>query len=137
MTTIPSKDELDPDERQFFQYGATLRIVGHGMDFQEISEQLGIQPTYTHQEGDQYAADMWCYSTSLDGLWDLDFHLKALRDALAGRKSHLRAIKRRYNVDIFCVYDGTVCHAGSFYIAPENLQMFTELEIAFGVLIYP
>jgi hypothetical protein len=41
--------EDDQEVEVFFNFSATLRIVGDELDFEEISTKLGIIPTHTHR----------------------------------------------------------------------------------------
>lgn len=131
----------EPDEESSFCYSATLRKIGDIGDLDSISERLGIEPTRTHRKGDRqgprspaYAHDMWSYSPPVDETQELDQHIEQLWQRIKPHKEYLMGLKRDLEVDVFLGYRSNCDHAG-FSVSHTSLEMFTELEIPFGVSI--
>lgn len=96
----------EPDEDDHFAYSATLRIFGDNLDFDEISQELGLRPTHSHRKGDKpgprspgYKHDMWSYSPAMSEARPLNEHIDALWAAIRPAKMFLREMKRRASVD--------------------------------------
>jgi hypothetical protein len=129
-------------EKIYFCFRATLRIYGDGVPFDEISQRLGIQPTNTHRKGERrhanpnhsYQDDAWHFESPLSELEPLEHHLAALWLIIKPEVEYLKLLKRNFNVDVFCGYRTNCDHAG-FEISHKALELFTALEIPFGVSI--
>ena len=131
----------EPDEPIYFAYSATLRIHGDGLPFEEISAQLGVQPTYVHRKGERrgplsppWRDDAWHFQPSLDESAELAKHIDALWEVLRPHAPYLLSLKQRYKLDVFCGYRSNCDHAG-FDVPHASLEMFTALEVPFGVSI--
>jgi hypothetical protein len=131
----------DPDEEEYFAYSATLRIFGEITDLAEISSRLGLQPTDTHRKGEKkgprspgFRHDMWAYSPPLDKSEPLENHIDALWKTLKPHKQYLIGLKKSVTVDVFLGYRSNCDHAG-IEVPHKSLEMFTELEIPFGISI--
>ena len=118
----------------FFNFSATLRIGGDGLDFEEISRKLGLTPTHTHQKGGRRKHDMWSYKVPVAREQPLENHIMALWDAVRPHISYLRDLKRKFQVDIFCGYRSNSGTAG-FQVDHRCLGLFSELEVPFGVSV--
>ena len=57
-----------------------------------------------------------------------------LWNTLRPHKAYLLALKERLKVDVFLDYCSNCDHAG-VEVSPESLEMFTELQIPFGLSI--
>lgn len=130
-----------PDEEIYFTYSATLRIFGEIPDLDEISRNLGIQPTNSHFKGEKngprspgYSHDMWSYSPPLEESKPLEKHIDSLWEKIKPHKDYLLDLKRNLSVDVFLGYRSNCDHAG-IEIPHTSLEMFTELQIPFGVSI--
>lgn len=132
-----------PTEETWFAFSATLRIHGEGLDFDEISRTLGVQPTYTHRKGEcnskqrpdlEWKDDAWHYGVGLDESRPLQDHILALWQVLKFHVPYLKALKERFKVDTFCGYRSNNQTAG-FEVDYRCLEMFTALEIPFGLSI--
>jgi hypothetical protein len=131
----------ESDEEPYFAYSATLRIFGEIPDFDDISIRLQLVPTRTHRKGDKpgprspgFPHDMWSYSPPLDESEPLEEHIEALWAKLKPHKQYLLELKKNLSVDVFLGYRSNCDHAG-IEVPHQSLEMFTELEIPFGVSI--
>jgi hypothetical protein len=131
----------EPKEEDEFAYSATLRIFGESLDFDEINLRLGLVPTSTHRKGERkgpksppYKHDMWSYSPNLEEVRPLEEHINALWNDIRRAKDYLLALKKMVNVDVFLGYRTNVDTAG-IEVPYTCLEMFTELEIPFGISI--
>jgi hypothetical protein len=131
-----------PEEVYFFNYSATLRIFGDIKDLDEITQHLGIAPTYTHRKGEPhwvrtfppYEHDMWSYKAAVERIEPLHAHIDALWNKFKERKGYLLQLKRDLEVDVFLGYRSNSDTAG-FQVPYHSLQMFTELQIPFTVSV--
>ncbi len=124
----------------YFEYRATLRIFGEGLDHEAITATLGLDPTHTHKQGDMvsrrstYENDMWSYTAPLERIQPLEEHIQDLWERVKDHKAYLLELKKNYTVDVFCGYRSDSSTAG-FDVSYTCLEMFTELQIPFGVSI--
>ncbi len=131
----------EPDVEDHFAYSARLRIFGEDLDFDDIRTHLGVSPTFSHRKGDRkgpnsspYAQDMWGYSPQLDERVELAKQIDALWAAIKHAKEYLLSLKHVATVDVFLGYRSNVDQAG-VEVPYTSLEMFTELEIPFGLSI--
>jgi hypothetical protein len=134
-------DGTEPDEADYFHYGATLRIHGANVPLAEIGERLGVQPTHVHRRGERrgpsspgYRDDAWHYQPAVPETEPLERHLEALWQVVRPALDYLKALKRRFHVDVFCGYRSNCDHAG-FEVPHRCLELFTALEVPFGVSV--
>jgi Domain of unknown function (DUF4279) len=125
----------------YFAFSASLRIHGDIVDFNEISETLGLQPSRVHRRGERkganspaYRDDAWQYDAPIPEDRPLDEHIQALWAALEQHKTYLLQLKQHLKIDVFCGYRTNHWGAG-FQIEPQSLAMFTALQIPFGVSV--
>ena len=131
----------EPDEEIHFAYSATLRIFGEIPNLDEITTRLGVHPTNTHRKGDKagprspgYQHDMWSYTAPLDETEPLERHIVAVWSKFKANKEYLLELKKTVKVDVFLGYRSNCDHAG-IEVPHIALEMFTELQIPFGVSI--
>jgi len=129
------------EEDTFFAYSATLRIAGEISNMDEISATLGLSPTHLHRKGEKrgakaagYRQDMWSYSPPIEKSEPLHKHIDALWLKLKPHKHYLLELKNSLNVDVFAGYRSN-CDTAGIEVPHTSLEMFTELEIPFGVSI--
>jgi hypothetical protein len=129
------------EEDTFFAYSATLRIAGEISNMDEISATLGLSPTHLHRKGEKrdakaagYRQDMWSYSPPIEKSEPLHKHIDALWLKLKPHKHYLLELKNFLNVDVFAGYRSN-CDTAGIEVPHTSLEMFTELEIPFGVSI--
>jgi hypothetical protein len=131
----------EPDEETRFAYSATLRIFGDIPSLDDITANMGVNPTYTHRRGERrgnrsapYIHDMWSFSPSVLEDEALEHHITALWSEIKPKKDYLLDLKRTLTVDVFLGYRSNCDHAG-IQVPHTCLEMFSELEIPFGVSI--
>jgi hypothetical protein len=141
METLPPLEEgaETEDEPFHFAYSATLRIFGESLDFEAISAALGLLASNTHRKGDPgrvrlYDADLWSYTAPLDESEPLHKHIDALWAALKPNKRYLLLLKQRATVDVFLGYRSD-CEWAGVEVPHSSLELFTQLEIPFGLSI--
>ena len=107
------------DEDTYFAYSATVRIFGDITNMDEISTELGLQPTDSHRKGGRlgprsagYRHDMWSYSPPLDKHEPLHKHIDALWLVLKSHKRYLIELKKFVTVDVFLGYRSNCDTAG-------------------------
>jgi len=129
------------DEDTYFAYSATVRIFGDIPNMDEISARLSLQPTDSHRKGERrdrlsagYRHDMWSYSPPLDKHEPLHKHIDALWLVLKPHKRYLLELKKSVTVDVFLGYRSNSDTAG-IEVPHTSLEMFSELQIPFGVSI--
>jgi hypothetical protein len=129
------------EEDTYFAYSATLRIFGDISDMDEISATLGLQPTDSHRKGERrdsraaaYRHDMWSYSPRVDKSEPLHKHIDALWLLLKPHRHYLLKLKKSVTVDVFLGYRSN-CDTAGIEVPHTSLEMFSELEIPFGVSI--
>lgn len=131
----------EPDEANYFHFSATLRIHGENLPFEEISQRLGVQPTNLHRKGERrgsrspaYGDDAWHYQPPVPETEPLERHLEALWQVVKPALEYLKALKQRFKVDVFCGYRSNCDYAG-FEVSHRCLELFTALEVPFGVSV--
>jgi hypothetical protein len=131
----------EPNGKIYFSYSASLRIFGDTLDPEEISANLGLQPTKLHLKGEKpdprhrgFRHAMWSYTVPLDRACPLNEHIDALWKKLKPHKDYLIELRRSLNVDIFLTYSSN-CDNSGIVVPSESLAMFTELQIPFGLSI--
>ena len=131
----------EADEPNYFACSATLRIHGSSLPFEEISNQLAVDPTRVHRKGERrgpkspaYRDDAWHFQPALPEDAPLAQHIDALWAVLRPNVNYLKSLKRQYKVDVFCGYRSNCDHAG-IEVPYTSLELFTALEIPFGVSV--
>ena len=134
-------DGTEPDEEDYFHYSATLRIFGQDLDLDEITRRLGVEPTTAYRKGDRrgprspaYKRDAWLYKAPLPEEEPLEKHIDALWAQIRPARDYLLALKKVAKVDVFLGYRTNRDTAG-IEVPHTCLEMFTSLEIPFGVSI--
>jgi hypothetical protein len=131
----------DADEPVYFAHSASLRIFGDGLPLDEITARLGVSPTHAHRKGERrrptspgYREDAWLFRAPVPNAEPLARHVDALWAVVRPHVEHLKGLKRRYRVDVFCGYRSNCDHAG-FEVPHGSLELFTALEVPFGVSV--
>ncbi len=134
-------DGEEPDEANYFCFSVTLRIHGDGVPFLEISERLAVEPTHLHRKGDPrgprssvWRDDAWHFEPALPETDPLERHIDALWEVVRPQVEFLKSLKQRFKLDVFCGYRSSCDHAG-FEVSHKCLELFTALEIPFGVSV--
>ncbi|MBX3411504.1 MAG: DUF4279 domain-containing protein [Pirellulales bacterium] len=131
----------EPDEENYLHCSASLRIFGASLNLKEITSTLGLEPTSSHRAGERkgpksppYRHDMWSYSPRVAETEPLEKHIDALWSDIKSHRDYLKQLKRHATVDVFLGYRSNCDHAG-VEVPHTCLEMFTELEIPFGLSI--
>ena len=134
-------DGEEPIEANYFCFSATLRIHGDGLPFEEISQRLCVQPTRLHRKGERrtptspcYRDDAWHFQSQLPETEPLERHIEAIWNVVRSEVEYLKSLKERFKVDVFCGYRSNCDHAG-FEVSHTCLELFTALEVPFGVSV--
>lgn len=122
----------------YHNYYASFRIFGGKVNFEEISNMLGIKPTHTHRKGEEankiskrtYPDDMWMLDAAVSEETDLEKHLLWLKKKLLPHKKYILRLKKKNTVDIYCSYRSD-SDQGGFSLSPKSLELFVELDILF------
>jgi hypothetical protein len=131
----------EPNEDTYFAYSATLRIFGVIPDLDAISKMLGLTPTQALHKGDRVRPrsaplkhDCWHYQPPVPETEHLEVHINALWSIIKPHRDYIKGLKSQASVDVFLGYRSNCDHAG-IEVSHTCLEMFTELEIPFGVSI--
>lgn len=130
------------EEEIYFNFSATLRIFGDIQDTDEITNGLGIIPSYTHRRGERkwgpnlpaYNHDMWSFKAPVNKSEQLHVHIDVLWNTFRDQKEYLLQLKQALTVDVFLSYTSNCDHAG-VEVPYQSLEMFRELQIPFGISI--
>jgi hypothetical protein len=138
---IDEPEVIYPSEEPWFAFSCILRIHGEGLDFNEITKVLGVQPTHFHRKGEQHGRrpsvwrdDAWQYKPPIAESRPLTEHIEALWQVVRLQVPYLKALKRVFKVDVFCGYRSNNQTAG-FEVEYRCLELFTALEVPFGVSV--
>ncbi|MDG3002467.1 DUF4279 domain-containing protein [Paludisphaera mucosa] len=131
--------EDDVEDGSWSRCSAILRIFGTIADLDEITRTLGLIPTHFHRRGDRqrvpalgdYEHDMWSYSPPVPAEEPLDVHIQTLWAHIAPHTDYLLGLKRTLTVDVFCCLASP--GAQGIEVSHRSLEMFTRLEVPFGV----
>jgi len=131
----------EPNEINYFNYRASLRIFGNIPDLDEITRRLGVPPTYTHRLGDRrgpnsppYKHDMWSYTAPVEKSERLHVHIDTLWNTFREHRDYLLQLKHELKVDVFLGYRSNCDNAG-VEVPHQSLEMFRELQVPFGLSI--
>ena len=132
---------LPEEEPLYFCFSATLRIFGEGLDIDDVTRTLRVQPTHSHRKGERrgfegpaWPQDMWSFEPSIDESRPLDEHVMALWNAIRPHTPYLRALKQSFHVDVICGYRSNSNGAG-FEVDYRCLGLFADLEVPFGISV--
>lgn len=128
-------------EETYFAYSATLRIYGTIPELDAITKTLGLEPTQALRKGERVRPrssplkhDCWHYQPNIPESEHLDVHINALWSAIKPHRDFIKSLKQDAMVDVFLGYRSNCDHAG-LEVPHACLEMFTELEIPFGISI--
>jgi hypothetical protein len=137
-----SQEDRVPDQKLVFIAGASFRVQGSELRFDDITDKLGIDPTHTHRRGDpgrlskQLPRDMWMLSSPLPETQELELHLNWLAERLLPRTEYISSLRRECNIDIYC-FKTCYTEQASLTLSPQALGIFTQLSLELCVsLIY-
>jgi hypothetical protein len=123
----------------YFAFSATLRVHGANLPLDEITAQMGVRPTHEHRRGEiprpnarPYPTDAWHFTAPVDEEAELTVHLRTLWSAVEPHVEYLKSLNAE--VDVFCGYRSNNGSAG-FQVEPDALQIFSALEVPFGLSV--
>jgi hypothetical protein len=127
-------DEYQTCERTY----ASLRIMNDDLDPEEISRQLGIQPTWAWRKGEPRGArkipsriGIWGLSTEVMQSRDIRRHLDWLIDQMIGKEEYLKQLQTQgYRMDVFCYWLSN--GQGGPTVSPKNMKGLANLGIELG-----
>ena len=132
---------IDRDGDPYFAFSAVLRIHGANLPLEEITQVLGVTPTLMRRMGDRRRIssppakdDAWHFQPDVAEERDLSEHLRVLWSHLKPSAPFIIDLGRTAKVDVFCGYRSNSGVAG-FEVAPDALEIFTTLNIPFGVSV--
>ena len=96
---------------------------------------------HSHKKGEKpssesapYTHDMWSYDPPVERSGSLHWHIDALWATLKPHKRYLLELKKSVKVDVFLGYRSN-CDTAGVEGPHTSLEMFSELEIPFGISI--
>jgi hypothetical protein len=138
---------LSTQNRAALNFGVSLFIKGDGLDLDEISRTLGLDPTNISRKGERYGHaqtlcdfDGWCFSPKIEGARPLDEHIMALWDVIRPHVGYLRDLKQKFKVSVSAhvksssFWFGKEYHT-SFEVDHRCMRLFAELGIPCGVIV--
>jgi hypothetical protein len=126
------KDDYQTCEETF----ASLRIAHEALDPDDISNQLGLAPTWSLRKGEARGesgvpAPTGVWGLSTEGVIesrDLRRHLDSILDALDGKDGILENLRDKgYKMDIWCLWVSTPYSGGGPTISPHNMARLANL----------
>ena len=78
--------------------------------------------------------DAWHFQPDISETEPLESHIRALLKVVRPNLDYLKLLKARFKVDVFCGYRSN-CDQAGFEVSPGCLELFTALEIPFGVSV--
>jgi hypothetical protein len=120
-------------------FSAALFIKGDGLNLDEISQRLGVTPTYISEKGKRYGHaktlcdfDAWSYFSPVNKERPFDEHIMALWDVVRPHIGYLRELKQKFQVNVSLDVKSSIPR---FEIDHRCLELFTKLEIPFRVSV--
>jgi hypothetical protein len=119
----------------------TLRVWKEGVTSAEVTDRLGMTPTFAHEVGDVGRSGhvrkgaMWGLSTEHMGRGALDDHLSAILDQIDDSRDVLRAMSTEgFTMDWFCFVD--VDGIGGVSIGADLLTRLARFPVHLDLDIY-
>jgi hypothetical protein len=112
-------------------------IAGLDLNIDEISRNLGVDPTHSHRIGEigmlgkSYPHNMWQLDSPLTAA-EPDEHLKWLDHKLRPNYDFIRSLKDHAQVYVYCGFNCESDQCG-FSLSPQALTLLTELGIPLEV----
>ena len=133
------KISVPDEEPSYFAYSATLRVRGTNLAFDELSKALGVSPSHQRRAGERsrpgarpYKDDAWHFTAPVAEEVELTEHLRRLWKTVKPHVDYLKQLDA--TVDVFCGYRSNNGAAG-FAVEPDALEIFTALDVPFGVSV--
>lgn len=116
----------------------TFGIKGEDLDFDAITQAMGLSPSHCGHKGDPYpdlkdcvcVRDTWMYVPDTAPDRPLEEHIDRLREVIWDKKEYLREIQNRHRVEIQVIFEPLSDF--SYIVLPHTLMnLYTDLEIPF------
>jgi len=136
-------DEYEDDYATCSRTQASLRIIHDDLDPEEITRQLGTQPSWSWRKGEPRGKGK---RPSHIGIWglstekyvesrDLRRHLDWLISQMSGKEETFAQLRARgYRLDVFCLWQSR--GQGGPTISPKNMRGLGALGLELGIDIY-
>jgi len=134
---------MEPDETEYpARTHVSIRIFAPNLLPEEITQNLELTPNRTHHQSDYprndskysaYKHGMWMLNSNIPEDQPLEEHLNSLLTLLEPKKSYIQSLAKHATVDFCC----TLYAQNGFQVSPQLLKRIADLEITFGVTVYP
>ena len=122
------------DDKAIYSAGASFRIQGLDLAFEDITRDLDIEPTHTHSRGERgildksLPYDLWMLDSPLPDSCDLELHIEWLAERLLPHKQSISILRKNLKIDIYC-YKTCYTEQSSLTLSAHVLRIFTELSL--------
>ena len=122
---------------------AYFRVFGEDLPLEEITRQIGIEPTESWRKGDPWKyfkavpTSSWCLHSPLPRtLTDLQAHVEAVLELLVPRRGAVRALSERFATSVVCVgtYDSTT--SPGLYLSRDVVALMASMGLALDADLY-
>lgn len=134
------------------EHAVSIRIIGDGLDPNEITKLLNIEPSEAHKKGDEnvkksksgklmvfspFDTGLWAYSSCEDKEVSLESHIKCLLTVFEPSWEKLKDIcNRGYRIDLFCgVFSSSNGQTG-ISIGHDIIKKLSEVNISIDICYY-
>jgi len=124
---------MERKSEYYKSYGASFRIIGEDLPFEEIESTLGFVATYKHRKGNKRGThvledDRWTLESPLSEDKELGEHLEWLWSKLLSQKQYLVGLKDKHHLDVFAGYRSDCDHCGTV-ISAQGMKICYEFDI--------
>ena len=148
MVYVPTRLNGDINRRKCMGISGfvALRIHSNKLDFDDISNNIKLQPTYICHKGDiitnRYKfgdkvqkEDRWLYEVKFDDSQDLDDVVNEFILKLSNCRNYIKMLYKKYYVRLWCdIYSDLAQFGISF--TPDTIQKIAELGIGVDIQMY-
>ncbi len=124
-----------------------LRINGSKLDFDDINNNIKLQPTQVHHKGDTieskysrygkktHIEDGWLYEVEFGATQNLNDVLNEFISTLSNCKDYLKIIYKEYYVRLWCdIYSDFAQF--SIVLTPDTIKKIADVGIGFDIQMY-
>ena len=118
----------------------TFRIFAPGLDPEEITRNLEVNPDHQHYQGERskperaaYKHGMWSLKSKIDPHLSLEEHLQSIIETVDAKRAYIKVLSETTTVDFYCILENDT----AFVLSPQILADMTSLGAAFGIAIIP
>ncbi|MHB8926833.1 MAG: DUF4279 domain-containing protein [Bacillota bacterium] len=114
--------------KEFVSCFVGLRVTGEDLNFDLITDRLGLKPTKCSRKGEPVSprsrekaiTDVWSYRVGMEDDQPLSEMIMELEAKLGDKVSSLQRLPASYDVRIWCSYHTSLAQGG-FDLSPSNL----------------